>query len=117
LTIKSKRIAALTGITKGDLFNRRKNYQSARSTIRDHAYQVFQETNPGSCHICGYSKHIEVAHLKAVSEFTADTLITEINNQANLVGLCPNCHWEFDHSITTLQDLKRANNDLGKPHL
>jgi hypothetical protein len=102
VSTKPKRMNALDGVTKGDLFNRRKNYQSARSTIRDHAYSIFMETNTGTCHQCGYSKHIEVAHIKAVSEFTSDTLITVINAPKNLVGLCPNCHWEFDHNLLTL---------------
>lgn len=47
--------------------------------------------NP-KCKICGYNKHIEVAHIKAVSEFSDSTLISEINDINNLIGLCPNHH-------------------------
>ena len=44
------------------------------------------------CIICGYNKHIEVAHIKAVSEFDDSALISEINALNNLIPLCPNHH-------------------------
>ena len=47
--------------------------------------------------VCGYDKTYEVAHIKAVSEFSDDALISEINDINNLIALCPNHHWEFDH--------------------
>jgi hypothetical protein len=25
-----------------------------------------------------------------------------VNSLDNLVGLCPNCHWEFDHGLLQL---------------
>lgn len=89
--------------TKGELFASRKNYQSARSAIRQHAANQFftYHKNP-TCEICGYSKHIDVAHRKSVSSFSSDALIREINNIHNLAGLCPNCHWEFDHKQLNL---------------
>lgn len=43
-----------------------------------------------------------MAHIKAVSEFSDDTLISEINDINNLVGLCPNHHWEYDHGLLNL---------------
>jgi predicted restriction endonuclease len=49
------------------------------------------------CEVCGYNTHVEVCHIKSVSSFSDDTLITEINSIDNLVGLCPNHHWEFDN--------------------
>lgn len=35
----------LTGATKGELFNIRANYQSARSSIRKHAQQIFENSD------------------------------------------------------------------------
>ena len=89
--------------TKKGLFVKRKNWQSARSAIQRDARNVYFSIhkNP-SCLFCGYQNHIEVAHIKAVSEFDDDVLISEINSSDNLIGLCPNHHWEFDHGILKL---------------
>ena len=49
--------------------------------------------------ICGYSKHYEVAHIKAVADFDDNDLISEINSENNLIALCPNHHWEYDNGL------------------
>lgn len=86
--------------TKKELFESRSNWQSARSAIQKNARSIFFENNPNAiCAICGYDKHIEVAHIKAVSEFNDDTPIKDINSINNLIGLCPNHHWEYDNGI------------------
>jgi hypothetical protein len=54
-------------------------------------------SEPQICEKCGYSKHVEVAHIKPISDFPEDTLLSVINDRNNLMLLCPNCHWEFDH--------------------
>ena len=88
--------------TKKDLFSSRKNYQSARSTIRKHAYRVWSESNQKcECSVCGYSLYVEIAHKRAVSDFPDEATIQDINAIDNLVALCPNHHWEFDHKIST----------------
>lgn len=89
--------------TKGELFSSRKNWQSARSAIRKHAQAIFSAFNTEyKCSICGYDKHIEIAHIKAVSDFDDETTIGEINAISNLIGLCPNHHWEYDNGIIKL---------------
>lgn len=89
--------------TKGELFKSRKNWQSASSAIRKDARRIFFEENPKPvCNICGYQHHIDVAHIKAVSDFDDDTLISEINSIENLIALCPNHHWEYDNGILQL---------------
>ena len=94
---------ALQGLTKDDLFSKRKNYQSARSAIRQNAFNIFMAANQHpSCEVCQYNKHVEVAHRAGVSSFTSTALISEINALDNLVGLCRNCHWEFDHGLLKL---------------
>ena len=86
--------------TKGELFSNRKNWQSARSAIRKIAQKTYLEANPTpKCAICGYDKHVEVAHIKAVSEFNNEATIREIDSIDNLIGLCPNHHWEYDNGI------------------
>lgn len=49
------------------------------------------------CACCGYDKHVELAHIKPVSSFDEDTLISVVNSEKNVIQLCPNCHWEFDN--------------------
>lgn len=66
--------------------------------IRNIARRIMQaSTVERVCQACGYKKHVEVCHIKSISSFPLDTLITEINDISNLMYLCPNCHWEFDH--------------------
>ena len=79
--------------TKGELLSSRKNYQSYRSSIRKHAeLTYFRSTNVKKCAICGYDKHIEIAHIKSVAEFDDSVTIAEINSVDNLIALCPNHH-------------------------
>lgn len=89
--------------TKGELFKSRKNWQSARSAIRKLAQQIYLDANPKpKCAICGYSHHVEVAHIKAVCDFDDSATIREIDSIDNLIGLCPNHHWEYDNGILKL---------------
>lgn len=86
--------------TKGELFKNRKNWQSARSAIQKSARSIyFDNTKFPKCKICGYTHHVEVAHIKSVSEFSENSTIREINSIDNLIGLCPNHHWEYDNGI------------------
>lgn len=89
----------LSATTKGDLFTRCKNWQSARSTIQKHARQVLARRTDNGCSICGYSNHVEAAHIKSVSSFPATATLGEINDPKNLLALCPNHHWEHDHGV------------------
>lgn len=85
--------------TKGELFERYAQWQTARAAIQKSAKQTYDSSDkPKECIICGYDKHYEVAHIKAVSEFDANSLISEINDINNLIALCPNHHWEYDNA-------------------
>lgn len=89
--------------TKGSLYDRRKNWQSANSGLRKHARKVYAESGqPQVCKVCGYDKHIEISHIKSVKDFLDDVKVLEINAIDNLVGLCPNHHWEFDNEMICL---------------
>ena len=57
------------------------------------------------CMNCGYDKHVEVCHITPISAFSEDTMISEINSEENLMALCPNCHWEFDHGMLKLENI------------
>ena len=69
---------------------------SAFALIRTRARSAVKDRKK-VCMCCGYNKHVEVCHIKAVSSYPNDTLLSEVNDPSNLVLLCPNCHWEFDH--------------------
>jgi hypothetical protein len=56
------------------------------------------------CKICGYDKHVELCHIKPISEFKDDEKISDVNSVKNVVQLCRNCHWEFDHGIVELPE-------------
>ena len=94
----------ITALTKKELFlHRKSSYQNARSAIVKHARRVYQNSDkPKQCIICGYDKHYEVAHIKAVADFSDDTLVSEINSKNNLIALCPNHHWEYDNGLLDL---------------
>lgn len=49
------------------------------------------------CACCGYNKYVELAHIKPVASFPDEVLLSEVNNELNIVQLCPNCHWELDN--------------------
>jgi hypothetical protein len=95
--------SSLHKLTKADLFAKNKNWQSARSSLRKHASSIFKKTKkPLLCIVCGYKNHVEIAHVKSVSQFPDETLISKINECSNLVALCPNHHWEFDNGYFSI---------------
>jgi 5-methylcytosine-specific restriction endonuclease McrA len=80
----------------------RTRYQ-ANAWIRNLARRAYYASDkPQHCVQCGYSRHIEVCHLKSIQDFPESTTISVINSLDNLVALCPNCHWELDHGILSL---------------
>ena len=98
----------LTNQPKEEFFVGRKNYQSARSCIQQHARHVYQKSSkPKMCCICSYQTHYEVCHLKSVSDFDGRSLIVdEINHIDNLVAMCPTHHWELDNGVIDKKLLK-----------
>lgn len=67
------------------------------SHIRNFARTWLKDLTDLPCARCGYDLHVELAHIKAVSEFSKEDLLSDVNNYDNVVQLCPNCHWEFDN--------------------
>ncbi len=90
--------------TKEELFGRSKNWQSARSSIRRYSTQIIKEVGTtAKCEVCGYTNHVEVAHIKSVSSFPGTATIKEICHIDNLCYLCPNHHWEYDNNLIILR--------------
>ena len=70
--------------------------------LRQDARRAYLSAFPYRCMRCGYDRHIEVCHRRALTSFPLDTPISVVNSLDNLLGLCPNCHWEFDHGLLQL---------------
>lgn len=77
-----------------------KNHRSsAFSYIRWHARTVVAKNFRKVCNECGYNKHVELAHIKAIADFNDNDRLEDINHKDNLLFLCPNCHWEYDNGL------------------
>ncbi|MEP7292863.1 MAG: HNH endonuclease [Chloroflexota bacterium] len=87
--------------TLGDIHRAAKYQVSAH--LRTIARQQYEKANlPRVCVNCGYDRHAEICHVKPISSFPNDAPVAVINDLANLVALCPNCHWELDHGVLRL---------------
>jgi hypothetical protein len=58
-----------------------------------------------ACMVCRYSSHVELAHIKAIKDFDLMSKIGEINDESNILTLCPTHHWEFDQGNLSLDDI------------
>jgi 5-methylcytosine-specific restriction endonuclease McrA len=66
-------------------------------TIRSQARKLYKSKFPNMvCVHCKHSGSTQVCHIKPISEFNDFSLIDDVNNIKNLVGLCPNCHIDLD---------------------
>ncbi len=67
------------------------------------------------CQSCGYSKHVELAHVKPLRDFGPTDTLGDINSSSNLLALCRNCHWEFDNDLLLLADIpERSEINISK---
>lgn len=81
--------------------------------IRQRArYRYRKSDRPKYCVNCGYDKHIEICHIRAIADFPIETNVAEINDLKNLVALCPNCHWELDNDTLTIEEIRRKNDAI-----
>jgi 5-methylcytosine-specific restriction endonuclease McrA len=98
--LKSKKL--LRDMTIEEFENRSEWRGSNRYSHIRYDSRKTAESIPNACKVCGYSKHVEVCHVKPISSFPKTTLIKDVNEIENLIKLCPNCHWEFDNNILKL---------------
>lgn len=66
------------------------------------------------CEVCGYSKIVAACHIKPISLFPLDTKISKINLLSNLIGLCPNHHYEMDHKLLSSEDKQKIDEIISK---
>lgn len=68
--------------------------------VRDMARRVYTNSGrPKTCAICGYAVHVDICHIKDIRSYEHGTPYTVVNDLANLLALCRNHHWEFDHDL------------------
>lgn len=75
---------------------------SAFALVRYRARSIAKHLKLDKCFVCGYSTHVEICHIKPISAFPMDTMVSEINSPENLIPLCPTHHWELDRGILKL---------------
>ena len=80
--------------------------------IRSYNREWNKDLSKKPCAKCGYSRHVELAHIKAVAGFCNETEVGIINNPSNILPLCPTCHWEFDNGYR--EEFKDLLVNLGK---
>lgn len=72
------------------------------------------ETNPNGrqCLICGYSKHIDRCHFipKSITKRVEQLVGYSGLDNANIVFLCKNHHWELDHDSIADADFQKIFN-------
>lgn len=102
ITISYQTIFQAEYTKKGDAANR-------FTKIRDNARRIAKRFGLlKACEICGYNKTVAACHIEEVSSFSKDTLIKDVNSLHNLIGLCPNHHWELDHDLLSSEDKEKV---------
>lgn len=92
--------------TLGYYISGQKYLTSKCTEIRKNARKIL--INSSREKVCAYCKNhefdeiLEVHHIKGILEFSEDTLISEINNENNLVWLCPNHHAMLEKGLIEL---------------
>jgi hypothetical protein len=74
-----------------------------RSTAR---YYLVSSGRSMVCQVCDYDKHVECCHIIPIAEFPKTATLGEVNKLSNLVWLCPNHHWELDHRLLDVSQIK-----------
>lgn len=82
-------------------------HAAARQMARKYAKE---ELDTSKCWACGYDKHIEVCHVRDLKDFPSDTKMVDTYTN-NVVVLCRNHHWEFDHGFLIYVDGKFESSD------
>lgn len=57
---------------------------------------------PRVCQGCGYDKHVEYCHVQPINSFPDSVAVQVVSGPENILVLCPNCHWEYDHGMLTI---------------
>lgn len=72
--------------------------------IRNFARSWNKEKTKLPCACCNYDKHVELCHIREISNFPQTVTIGEINAPKNIIQLCRNCHWESHNGYIEIQN-------------
>ena len=105
--IKKEKVRFVSNKTKGELTSKSSQLSNKYRQIRHNAAIVAKNHKllESPCK-CGYSKHVQICHIKSIQSFPDDALVSEINHIDNLMALCPNCigslttQLQIDKSLT-----------------
>lgn len=63
------------------------------------------------CWYCGYSTHVDCCHVIGLKELPDEMLLVDtcVNN---IIILCKNHHWEFDHQHLTLDEILKVSGGI-----
>lgn len=93
---------SLRDMTLSEAIYNNHHRSSAYALVRTRAREIAKKLKIKSCKVCGYNLHVDICHIKPISSYNETTLLSEINNPSNLIGLCKNHHWELDNGYLTL---------------
>lgn len=83
--------------------------QQYAAQIRGLARMLYRRSSrPNACAVCGYDTYHEVCHIKPINGFLPTDSVADVNRLRNLVALCPNHHWEFDHGLLSSAFIEAA---------
>jgi len=75
--------------------------------IRSRARQIFKTLNIElKCSCCNFPAGVEICHIKPICKFDDETPINIVNDISNLILLCRNCHWLFDHGYPSIETIR-----------
>lgn len=72
------------------------NKDTTKVLLQLQAVLLIQKRGLDKCCKCGWDKYIEVDYKVDPTTMIGEKLST-INNENNLIALCPNCHWEVNN--------------------
>lgn len=94
----------ISQLTKKDYLS--SNQKNTHARIRGNARQIARDFGKlTKCSVCGYSLHVDCAHIRPIASFSNSALISEINHPSNLIGLCKNHHWEQENGFLDISGL------------
>ena len=86
--------------TVGSIRNRYKYQKNARfRALTVLLYKNHKDYQ--SCSRCPYDKHVEFHHIKSLSSFSDNDMVSDMVKESNILALCPNCHWEEHNGAPT----------------
>ncbi len=96
---RNREYVSLMTIAEIESTNTSEERRDKYGRIRANCRTVNKALTELPCAECGYDKHVEICHIRAISQWPKDTLVKDVNARLNVVQLCPTHHWEFDNGL------------------